>query len=251
MSLFDGTVDGSYPGSEEGSSSVFCNPDDALNLERERKPAAQREDQREGKSERTATGVAASPTKKETVMSAKEILKNKGDCTKFQNGATFSKFPSGNQFDEEDENISKSSLEKRATLHISNEDSRKLLLLASALESSDTSKKMSDSKLQKCLFDNSKQLKLKELKYDSNPCVRQCLFQLFYNQLVSVLSSVESFDGVLLDDYEVHPFEDPNGVPNKALFRLLLTYIDTHYKMIIRRKEMNGFGDKSVLALQA
>ncbi len=62
---------------------------------------------------------------------------------------------------------------------------------------------------------------------------------------------MESFDRVLLDDYEVHPFEDPNGVPNKALFRLLLTYIDTHYKMIIWRKETNGFSDKSVLALQA
>jgi hypothetical protein len=81
--------------------------------------------------------------------------------------------------------------------------------------------------------------------------VHRRLFQSFYNQLVSVLSSVESFDSVLLDDYEVHPFEDPNGAPNKALFRLLLTYINTHYKTIIRRKETNGFGDKSVLALQA
>ncbi len=75
---------------------------------------------------------------------------------------------------------------------------------------------MSDSKLQKHLFESAKQLKLKELKYDSNPCVRQRLFQSFYSQLVSVLSSVESFNGILLDDYEVHPFEDPNGVPNKA-----------------------------------
>jgi hypothetical protein len=116
--------------------------------------------------------MAASPTKKETMTSAEKILKNKGDRTKFQNGATFSKFPSGNQSDEEDENISKSSLEKRATIHLSDEDSRKLLLLASALESSDTSKKMSDSKLQKRLFDSAKQLKLKKLKYDSNPCVR-------------------------------------------------------------------------------
>ncbi len=81
-----------------------------------------------------ATGTAASPTKKETVTLAEEILKNKGDRTKFQNGATSSKFPSGNQSDEEDENTSKSSLEKRATLHLSDEDSRKLLLLASALE---------------------------------------------------------------------------------------------------------------------
>ena len=64
----------------------------------------------------------------------------------------FPNFPSGNQSDEEDKNISKS-----------------LLLLAPALESSDTSKKMSDSKLQKHLFDSAKQLKLKELKYDSNP----------------------------------------------------------------------------------
>jgi hypothetical protein len=93
---------------------------------------------------------------------------------------------------------------------------------------------MSNSKLQKCLFDSATQLKLKDLKYDSNPSVHCRLFQSFYNQLVSVLSSVESFDGVLLNDYEVHPFVDTNGTPNKALFRLLLTYVDMHYKTIIR-----------------
>ena len=88
MSLFDGTMDGSDPGSEDGSPSTFCNLDDALNSERESKPVAQREDQREEKSERMATGTAASPTKKETVTSAEEILKHKGDRTKFQNDAT-------------------------------------------------------------------------------------------------------------------------------------------------------------------
>ncbi len=120
-----------------------------------------------------------------------------------------------------------------AILQLSDEDSCKLLLLASALENSDTSKKMLDSKLQKRLFDIAKQLKLKELKYDSNPCVHRHLFQSFYNQLVSILSSVESFEGILLDDYEVHPFADPNGAPSKSLFRLLLTFVDTHYKTII------------------
>jgi hypothetical protein len=105
MNFFDGTADSSDPGSEEGSPSAFCNLDDALNSERARQPAARREDQREGKSERMVTSTAASPTKKETVTSAKEILKNKGDRTKFQNDATFSKFSSGNQSDEEDENI--------------------------------------------------------------------------------------------------------------------------------------------------
>ncbi len=62
---------------------------------------------------------------------------------------------------------------------------------------------------------------------------------------------MESFEGVLLDDYEVHPFEDPNGAPNKALFHLLLTYVNMHFKMILRWKETNGFGDKAVIALQA
>ncbi len=57
------------------------------------------------------------------MTSAKEILENKGDRTKFQNDATFSKFPSGNQSDEEDENISKATLEKCATLHLSDKDS--------------------------------------------------------------------------------------------------------------------------------
>jgi hypothetical protein len=65
------------------------------------------------------------------------------------------------------------------------------------------------------------------------------------------LSSVESVDGVLLDEYEVHPFKDPNGVPNKVLFCLLLIYVNMHFKMILQRKETNGFGDKAVLALQA
>ncbi len=161
MSLFDGTVDGSDPGLEESSSSVFCYLDETLNAESERKPAAQREDQREGKLERSDTGTVASPTRKETVTSAEQILKNKGDRTKFQNDATFSKFPSGNQSDEEEENIFKSTLEKCASLHLSEDDSCKLLLLASALEKSDTSMKMSDSKLQKCLFESAKQLKLK------------------------------------------------------------------------------------------
>jgi hypothetical protein len=46
---------------------------------------------------------------------------------------------------------------------------KKLLLLASALENVDTSKKMSDCKLQEHLFDSAKQLKLKEFKCDANP----------------------------------------------------------------------------------
>jgi hypothetical protein len=45
----------------------------------------------------------ASHARKETVTSDEEILKNKGDCTIFQKDATFFKFQSGNQFDEEDE----------------------------------------------------------------------------------------------------------------------------------------------------
>ncbi len=98
------------------------------------------------------------------MTSAEEILKNKGDRTKFQNDATFSKFPSSNQSDEEDENVSKSTLEKRATLHLLEDDSHKLLLLASALENSETSKKMSDSKLQKCLLDSAKQLKFDRIE---------------------------------------------------------------------------------------
>ena len=81
-SLFDGMVDGSDPGSEDGSPSTFCNLDDALNTESERKPATWREDQREGKLEHSDTGTAASPTKKETVTSAEQILKNKASRTK-------------------------------------------------------------------------------------------------------------------------------------------------------------------------
>jgi hypothetical protein len=94
------------------------------------------------------------------------------------------KFPSGNQLAWDSTIISNSDADKRAILQHSKENSRKLLLLASALENVKTSKKMSEC-------------------------------------------------GVLLNDYEVHCFEDPNGVPNKALFHLLLTYVDMHFKMIL------------------
>jgi hypothetical protein len=78
----------------------------------------------------------------------------------------------------------------------------------------DTSKKISDCKLQKRVFDSAKQLKCKEFKYDSNPSMHCHLFQSFYNQL------------------------------------LLLTYIGMHFKTILQRKETNRFGDKVVIALQ-
>ncbi len=145
-------------------------------------------------------------------------MTNKIDPAKFQKDATNLKFPSGNQSDEDIVDISKLDADKCAILQLSKENSCKLLLLASALENTDTSKKMSDSKLQKCFLDSAKQLKLKEFKYDSNPSMCQCLFQSFYDQLI---------------------------------FYFLLTYVDTHFKMILQRKETNGFGDKSVLDLQA
>jgi hypothetical protein len=47
--------------------------------------------------------------------------------------ATFFNFEIGNQSDEDDEDISKSTAEKHAILQLSDEDSRKLLLLAFAL----------------------------------------------------------------------------------------------------------------------
>ena len=262
MSLFDETA--SDPDVEPGSShptstrtanttarnasgtplykTAYINLNDDLRAESERKPAGRREEQREGDSSlRTDTSTGAGLTKEGPATGDGEILKNKGDPAKFQKATTFLKFPSGNQPDADNvDNISNSEAEKRAILQLSDEDSRKLLLLASALENVGSNKKMSECKLQKRLFDSAKQLKLKEFKYDSNPSVRRRLFQSFYNQLVSVLSSVESFEGVLLDDYEVHPFADPNGAPNKALFRLLLTYVDTHFKTILRRKETMG-----------
>lgn len=67
---------------------------------------------------------------------------------------------------------------------------------------------MPDSILQKCLFNGTKQLKLKEF----------------------------------IGDYEVYPLTNPNGAPNKVLFCLLLTYVDMHFKMIIQRKDTNGLG---------
>ena len=110
---------------------------------------------------------------------------------------------------------------------------------------------MSAAKLQKSLFESAKRLKLKVFKYDANPSVRRRLFKSFYGQLVSILSGEEHFQGVLSDNFEITPFDDPYGTPNKVLFMLVLTYVDEHYKTVIRRKDTNGFGDKAILALQA
>jgi hypothetical protein len=220
---------------------AYINLNDDLQAESKRKPATQREEQ----SERefflcTDASTEAGYTKEGPATGDGQTLKNKSYPVKFQKDATNLKFSSGNQLEEDSTNISKSDAEKHAILQLSKENSQKLLLLASALENIDTNKKISDCKLQKRLFDSAKQLKLKEFKYDANPSVRHRLFQSFYNQLVSMLSTVESFDGVLLNDYEVHPFEDPNGAPNKALFHLFLTYVDMHFKTILCRKETKG-----------
>jgi hypothetical protein len=109
---------------------------------------------------------------------------------------------------------------------------------------------MSNAKMQKILFDSTKRLKLKEFKYDANPSVRWRLFKSFYGQLVSILSGEDFFQGILLDNFEIHPFHDTTGAPSKAFFMLLVTYINKHYKTVIRRKGTNGFGDKAILALQ-
>jgi hypothetical protein len=61
------------------------------------------------------------------------------------------KFLSGNQSDKDNAIISKSDAEKHA---IQLSKSLKLLLSASALENTDNIKKISDSKLQKCLLDS-------------------------------------------------------------------------------------------------
>jgi len=254
MSLFNETAsdpdmeaESCHPTSTRTSSTTACNPsgaplykiayinlNDDLQAETEHKPTDWREEESERESLlRMDTSTETGHTEEGLVTGDGEILKNKSDSVKFQKDATILKFPSGNQPEEDNAIISKSDAKKCAIIQLSEENSGKLLLLASALENVDTSKKMSDCKLQKRLFDSAKQLKLKEFKYDSNPSMRRRLFQLFYNQLVSVLSSMESFEGVLLDDYEVHPFADPNGAPNRALFRLLLTYVDMHFKTIL------------------
>jgi len=73
----------------------------------------------------------------------------------------------------------------------------------------------------------------------------------FYGQLVSILSREEQFQGILLNKFEITPFDDPDETPNKVHFMLILTCIDEHFKTVIQRKDTNGFGDKAILALQA
>jgi hypothetical protein len=149
---------------------AYLNLNDDLRAESERKPAGRREEQREEESSlRTDTGMGVGHTKEGLATSDGEILKTKGDPAKFHKDATILKFSSGNQAEEDDADTSNLDAEKRAILQLSDENSRKLLFLASALENVDTCKKMSECKLQKRLFDSAKQLKLKEFKYDSNP----------------------------------------------------------------------------------
>ncbi len=141
---------------------MYINLNDNLKAESDHKPTAQREEQREGESLCVDTSMVAGHTKEGPAANDGEILKNKGGAAKFQKDSTFLKY-------EDNAVISKSDAEKCNVLQLSEENSHKLLLLASALENVNTSKKMSDCKLQKHLFDSAKQLKLKEFKYDSNP----------------------------------------------------------------------------------
>ena len=121
-----------------------------MNLESERKQAAWREEQRGEELLCADTSMVEGHTKEGLVASDGEILKTKGDSVKIQ---------------------------KDGILQLSEENSCKLLLLASALVNMDSSKKMSECKLHKRLFDSAKQLKLKEFKYDANPSMRRDLFQ--------------------------------------------------------------------------
>ncbi len=76
---------------------AYINMNDDLKAESERKPAGQREEQREGESSlRTDTGTGVGHTKEGLAMSDGEILKSKGDPAKFQKDATILKFSSGN-----------------------------------------------------------------------------------------------------------------------------------------------------------
>jgi hypothetical protein len=202
----------------------YINLNDDLQAETEHKPTDWREEESERESLlRMDTSTETGHTEEGLVTGDGEILKNKSDSVKFQKDATILKFPTGNQLEGDSTIISTSDAKTYPILQLSEENNHKLLLLAATLENVDTIKKMLGCKLQICFFDSAKQLKLKEFKYNANPSVRQHLFQLFFNQLLSILSSVESFEDVLLEDYKVHPFEDPNRAPNKALFCLLLT----------------------------
>ncbi len=189
MSIFDETASGldvepgsSHPTSTRSSTTTahtasgiplykvaYINLNDDLRAESEHKPTGRREEQKEGETLHTDTSTVAGNTKEGPATGDGEILKNRVDPAKFQKGATILKLSNGNQPDENVVDISKSDAKKCAILQLSKENSHKLLLLASALENMDTSKKMSECKLQKCLFDSAKKLKLKEFKYDSNP----------------------------------------------------------------------------------
>jgi hypothetical protein len=102
-------------------------------------------------------------------MSYGEILKNKGDFAKFQKYATILKFLSGNQPEEDNTVISKTDAKKCIILQLSEDNSHKLLLSASALENVDTSKKCQTANFKSAFSTVIKQLKLEEFKDDSNP----------------------------------------------------------------------------------
>jgi hypothetical protein len=67
------------------------------------------------------TGTGVDYTKEWLATSDDDILKTKGDPAKFQKDATFLKFSSGNQPEEDDANISNLDAEKCAILQLSDE----------------------------------------------------------------------------------------------------------------------------------
>jgi hypothetical protein len=133
--------------------------------------------------------MVAGHTKEGPATTDDAILKHKSDSAKFQKDATILKFPSGNQSEKDNPVISKLDAEKCAIHRLSEENRCKLLLFGKC----GYQQKMSDCKLQKCLFDSAKTA----FKYGSNQSMHYRLFQSFYNQLVSILSSAESFECVL------------------------------------------------------
>jgi hypothetical protein len=111
---------------------------------------------------------------------------------------------------------------------------------------------MSAAKMQKSLFESAKCPKLKEFKYDANPSVCRWLFKSFMVSWSAFSVEKNSFKAYCWIILKFIPSMIQMGHRTRFFsFMLILTYVDEHFKMVIQRKDTNGFSDKAILELQA
>ena len=102
------------------------------------------------------------------------------------------------------------------------------------------------SKLQTKLLDLAKKQNLSQLVYDDNALQRRKLYSRWVKSLKMIITSFHQFLNLFDEEMKVHSLPKSMKDENKALFILINSYVQGHWKNIIARKEIAGQGDKAL-----